>query len=280
MAAGKSAGALFLIFTLLSGVTASAQYQWLDDYDNDNCIAGRIEAPEGYRRIAVEEGSFQHWLRNLPLKDGDPPIHLYNGEEKLLQAANHAVVDIDTGDKDLQQCADAVIRLRAEYLYMNGQYDSIAFNFTSGDRFPYSDWLGGLTPVMDGDKLKWRQSAGRENNRQNFKKYLEIVFTYAGSHSLCNELGKIDDIFNMRIGDIFIEGGFPGHAVFVVDMAENEETGERIFLMAQSYTPAQDIHIIKNPISWILSPWFRVDFGKRLYTLEWVFEKDDLMRFK
>ena len=51
----------------------------------------------------------------------------------------------------------------------------------------------------------------------------------------------------MQIGDVFIKGGFPGHAVVVLDMAENDRTGQRVFLLAQSYMPAQDIHIMKNP---------------------------------
>ena len=83
----------------------------------------------------------------------------------------------------------------------------------------------------------------------------------------------------MKIGDIFIEGGFPGHAMLVVDMAENIESGKRVFLLAQSYMPAQNIHIVKNQVKWGLSPWYKADFGDRLYTLEWVFDKDDLMRF-
>jgi len=38
-------------------------------------------------------------------------------------------------------------------------------------------------------------------------------------------------IKNMNIGDVFIVGGSPGHAVIVVDMAVNSD-GEKIFLLA------------------------------------------------
>lgn len=271
---------VFLILQLILVNPTHAQYVWYDDLDSSASISERIPIPEGFKRITVDKGSFQEWLRNLPLKKGNPPVYLYNGKKKFFQLANYAVIDIDIGDKDLQQCADAVIRLRSEYLYSKGQYDSIAFNFTSGDRFRYSDWLDGLTPVVDGNDVEWKQMPERDNNRRNFKKYLEIIFTYAGTFSLSNELEKIEDASAMRIGDVFIEGGFPGHAVIVVDMAENAETGDKIFLLAQSFMPAQDIHIIKNPINWVLSPWYKINFGDRLYTLEWVFNEDELMRFR
>jgi hypothetical protein len=76
------------------------------------------------------------------------------------------------------------------------------------------------------------------------------------------------------------EGGFPGHAVIVVDIAEKIKDGKKIFLLAQSYTPAQDMHIVKNPVGLSLSPWFKLNFGKSLYMLEWVFGKNDLKRFR
>ena len=59
-------------------------------------------------------------------------------------------------------------------------------------------------------------------------------------------------------------------------------TGKKVFLLAQSYMPAQQIHILVNPTSRNLSPWYELtetDAGK-LYTPEWIFEKKDLKRFK
>src|SRR5215216_2798811 len=80
----------------------------------DSIIA--ISLPVGYERIKVQPGSFGEWLRKTPLKK-DKSVHLYNGQLKRNQSAQFAVVDIPVGDKDLQQCADAVMRLRAEYLF-------------------------------------------------------------------------------------------------------------------------------------------------------------------
>ena len=83
----------------------------------------------------------------------------------------------------------------------------------------------------------------------------------------------------MRIGDVFIRGGFPGHAVIVVNMAENRDTHQRVFLLAQSYMPAQDIHVLRNPTDSELSPWYPLDFDDHLRTPEYRFRDDELRRF-
>ena len=59
----------------------------------------------------------------------------------------------------------------------------------------------------------------------------------------------------MKIGDVFIKGGSPGHAVTIVDIAINPKTNKKVFLLAQSYMPAQEIKILKNPNNSELSPW-------------------------
>lgn len=108
---------------------------------------------------------------------------------------------------------------------------------------------------------------------------MDYIYTYANTGSLLNELQSVD-LSEIQIGDVFIQKGSPyGHAVTVVDMAENQETGEKIFMIAQSYMPAQDIHILLNFNNEKLSPWYSVDFGENLYTPEWTFTKNDLRRF-
>ena len=82
----------------------------------------------------------------------------------------------------------------------------------------------------------------------------------------------------MQIGDVFIKGGSPGHAVIVVDMAKSS-TGETLFLLAQSYMPAQEIQILVNPVNDDLSPWYSTKYLDYLQTPEWGFEIDELMRF-
>ncbi len=254
-------------------------YPWLTEYDQSDAIANRIPVPDGYARVTTTAGTYGHWVRHLPLKKGTPPVYLYNGKRKFNQGVHVAVVDIDVGNRNLQQCADAVMRLRAEYLFSVGDYEAIHFNFTSGHRADFAKWMAGYRPVVDGNSVRWVQSEREDSSYTSFRSYLTRVFAYAGSHSLEQEMHQVEDVHVMSIGDVFIQGGFPGHAVMVVDMATQEATGKKLFLLAQSYMPAQDIHVLKNPNVSALDPWYDVDFEGALNTPEWTFERGDLRRF-
>jgi hypothetical protein len=268
-----------LLFVLSGSENASVDcYPWLYQYSTDDTIAVRISPPDGYERIITTPGTFENWLQQLPLRGVDTPVRLFDGGKKYNQSAHFAVVDIDVGRRDLQQCADAVIRLRAEYLYSIGDYEKIHFNFTSGDRADFTKWTEGYRPSVNGNKVTWIMTDQKDSSYASFRKYLTRVFIYAGSYSLSKEMQGIYNVRDMQIGDVFIKGGFPGHAVIVVDMAVNEN-GDKTFLIAQSYMPAQDIHILRNLHDSGLDPWYDLDFGEKLYTPEWTFSRDQLMRF-
>lgn len=234
-----------------------------------------IPLPAGYTRITQERHSFGEWLRNCSLKS-DKTVYLYNGTPKRNQQAQYAVLDMPVGEKDLQQCADAVIRLRAEYLYKGGRTEAITFKATDGTQIGYSGWLKGDRFVLQQGKLLRKRIAAPAQGRAQFEKYLETVFSYAGTLSLSRELKQVPSTKNIQAGDVFIQGGSPGHAVIVMDVAENR-SGKKIFLLAQSYMPAQNIHILKNPAA--ATPWYDADFGRKLYTPEWVFGDGALKRW-
>lgn len=242
-----------------------------------NTIAERFNVPEGFSRIKVDSASFGGYLRNLPLKDAGQKVKYFDGSIKNKNNVYYAVVDLPIGKRDLHQCADAVMRLRAEYFYTQKKYDSIHFNFTNGFLADYSNWQKGNRISVKGNNVRWKNGGEPSDSYQNFWKYLEMVFSYAGTASLEKEMTPIS-ITEMKIGDVFIKGGFPGHAVIVVDMAENE-TGEKVFLLAQSYMPAQEIQILKNPNSSESSPWYSTEIRSELKTPEWTFEKTHLKRF-
>jgi hypothetical protein len=126
--------------------------------------------------------------------------------------------------------------------------------------------------------VTWQKNGSPDNSYSSFRSYLEKVFTYAGTLSLSKEMKEIN-IKNVMHGDVFVQGGSPGHAVMVVDVAENKKTGERIFMLAQSYMPAQEIHVLKNINESSRSPWYKVDETKGLETPEWYFEPSSLKRF-
>ena len=243
-----------------------------------NSLETRILPPEGFERTS-DENSFAEYLRQLPLKPHGTEVALYNGDAKPNHNIYEAVVDLDIGKKDLHQCADAVMRLRAEYLWHQKQYDQIHFNFTNGFRVDYSEWMKGKRVKVEGNKSYWVQQASPSNTYESFWKYMEVIFTYAGTLSLSKEL-KLADLNDLQIGDVFIQGGSPGHAVIVVDLVVNPQTKEKIFLLAQSYMPAQEIQILKNPGNNEISPWYSINFGEKLETPEWTFYKSDLRKFE
>jgi len=243
-----------------------------------NTLETRFSTPTGFKRIAAEENSYASYLRNLPLKPDGSKVQLYDGSLKSNFDVYHAVVDLPIGKRDLHQCADAVMRLRAEYLWNQKQYDKIHFNFTNGFLANYSEWMKGKRIVVKGNDVYWSASETAGNTYEIFWKYMEMVFSYAGTLSLSKELKSVQ-VSDMQIGDVFILGGSPGHAVLVVDMAIDSTSGKKIFMLAQSYMPAQEIQILQNP-NGNSSPWYSTDFGDVLSTPEWTFKATDLKRFE
>lgn len=241
-------------------------------------ISTRFNAPKGYKEIYADGSSFSNYLRSLPLKPHGSQVLFYNGQTKRNNLIYDAVVDLPIGKRDLHQCADAIMRLRAEYFFQKKKYDSIHFNFTNGLKADYANWRKGKRIVVNGNQVTWKQKTQASDTVKDFWKYLEMVFSYAGTASLSKELKPVS-IEEIRIGDVFIKGGFPGHAVIVVDMAVHETTKEKAFLLAQSYMPAQEIQILKNPDDFVLSPWYTTKIGSELHTPEWTFKTTDLKRF-
>jgi hypothetical protein len=254
-------------------------YSWNDAILESEALCYRVAPPAGYERQDVTSGSFDEWLRFLPLKEDGAPVLLHSGEEKWNQSVHHTVIDMDVGSRDLQQCADAVMRMRAEYLYQAGNYDQIHFNFTSGDRIDFSKWIQSSKPKVQGNSVSWVSCSSCSESYESFRKYMNLIFTYAGTSSLSKELGTVD-VHELRAGDTFIQPGFPGHAVLVLDKANNEE-GEVVFLLAQSYMPAQEMHVLINPNDHQLSPWYPLsEIGRVLETPEWDFSPPVLKRFE
>jgi len=243
------------------------------DRGNGNTIATRFAPPSGYKRIQVEPQSFASYLRNLPLKPVGSKVHYFNGEVKS-NDVYEAVVDMEIGKRDLQQCADACMRLRGEYLYSMKEYDQISFNLTNGFKVEYSEWMKGNRVVVNGNKTYWSKTKQPSNTYQDFRSYMDFIFTYAGTISLSKEL-KQKSINDLEIGDVFVVGGSPGHAVIVVDLAENEK-GEKVFMLAQSYMPAQETQILKNMQNPGMSPWYHANTLDKLDTPEWTFELNQL----
>jgi len=258
--------------------SASLVHPWLKGREKieRESLQARFPPPQGFVRVTLPSDSFGTWLRALPMKPGSAPVMLHSGARKWRQDVHAGVIDIDTGRRDLQQCADAIMRLRAEWLWQDGRKNEIAFNYTGGGRVPFSRWARGERPSESGKS--WRRRSKRDASYASFKRYLVQIFAYAGTYSLSKELKKIDPAA-MQPGDVFIKGGFPGHAVLVADMVENPSTGEKRFLLLQSFMPAQDMHIITAPRGANHDHWYPAKFDWPLVTPEWTFPNGSLKRW-
>lgn len=240
-------------------------------------IETRFPTLEGYKRASIDSSSFAFYLRSLPLKPATSEVKYFNGSSKENNDVYCGVVDLPIGTKDLHQCADAVIRLRAEYLWKIGAYDRISFDLTNGDKIAYKKWMNGYRVLVNGNTTKWELKTEPSNDHKDLWEYLEFIFTYAGTASLDRELSS-SSIDQASIGDVLIQGGHPGHAVIIVDKITAKETDESLYLLAQSYMPAQETQILVNNSQQDISPWYRFT-GPVIATPEWTFDTDDLHTF-
>ncbi len=242
-------------------------------------ISSRFLEPQGFVRSTLKKNSYGHYLREFPLLPSGEEVHLYDGSLKYNQDGHAAILDIDVGNRDLQQCADAAMRLRAEYLFENERTEEIAFNFTNGWKFEYQKWREGNKLIVNGNKTSWLSGGERKESYKDFRNYLDQVFMYAGTLSMAKEL-KSKKLEEVKVGDVIIKGGSPGHAVIVVDMCFNSENGDKAMMLAQSYMPAQQIHILKNHNNPKHSPWYLIsEIGDKIVTPEWTFDRDQVKSF-
>lgn len=219
-------------------------------------LKSRIKCPKGFVRIEDSVSGYTDYLRNLPLKPSGDDVLLYNGKLKNVMV-HCAVIDQPIRNKDLQQCADSGIRLYATYLYTTQQYEKIHFNFTNGQSCAYVKYAEGFRMKFEGNNAVWYKSKGKDYGYETFLDYLDLVYMYAGSFSLSEELTP-RPINEITPGDLFIYPGFPGHVVIVMDVCENIQTGEKLFLTAQGFTPAQEIEILINMEDQKINPWYTI----------------------
>lgn len=223
-------------------------------------VCTRFNVPNGFARVKSDSNSFASYLQNLPLKKDGSLVHLFDGRIRENDGIYLGVVDLPIGKS--HECADAVMRLKSEYLFTQKKYNQISFLTVSGKNLDYLTWLNGNEP-----------------NEANLWKYWEKLFNVANTTSLNKQL-KSKVLEKLEIGDVFIypwQGNSMGHAIIVVDKCVNA-VGKIKFMIAQSYWPAREIHILNNPND-NGSPWYDLEFGENLDTPELDFTKDQLKSF-
>ncbi|MFW5968639.1 MAG: DUF4846 domain-containing protein, partial [Persicimonas sp.] len=256
-------------------------YSWLEHFDDDLevlALEDRFETPGGYERVDVDNESFGAFLRRLPLRTDRTTVRAYDGT--LLDSPSAAVVALDIGERDLQECADSAIRLHAEFLWLRDRRDELGYHFTSGDLSRWEDWQNGERYEISGADVRRVERSEVEPTRAHFREWLDTIFQYAGTRSLQHDTDPVEG--QIRPGDLYVAPGSPGHAVIVLDVAENE-AGDQIALLGQGFMPAQEFHVIRAPgLAAHNDVWFELPDSNKshLNTPSWQpFDGDQARRF-
>lgn len=238
-------------------------------------LKDRLLPLSGFTRVETPAHSWENYLQNLKLQDFGKPILKYDGSEISDQKHHVGILTYDIGTTDLQQCADALIRLRAEYLFKNEKYSDIHFRFTSGDNYSWETYSKGIRPIINGNSVRFSQngSSNQLNNYQELRKYLDIIYTYAGTISLARDLKEDNNKKELEIGDLIITPGSPGHVVMVVDKIEKAD--QKRYALIEGYTPAQSIHILSENGN----PWFDLKISENIPTPRYNFKNAVIKHF-
>lgn len=262
-----------LLAVLLSAACSGPAGTVADMQDPPSSIRD-IPVPKGYARASDDQDSFCVYLQSLRLKSPGTVARAYNGKVSEYDHLTHAVLRMSIGGDPYLQCADAIIKLRSEFLWNAGREDDISFHFTNGFECPYPRWRDGARPAKAGDDVFWCDGAASpDSSFASFQAYLHVLYTFAGTKSLADEMEPVPEKDGIRVGDVLNVGGTPGHAMIVADVAVNKLTGRQAVLLVQGNTPAQDLIVLKNVKNPGLSPWFRVRRGV-VRTEKWTYEMD------
>lgn len=199
---------------------------------------GDLPVPQGYARAEVDDTSFTHYLRTIPVRQ-DGQIKLWNGSTLPSNTYDSlAVLDIPLMfDEDLEQCADFTMRLWAEYHRESSQLNKLALFDFYGRAKPYS-------------------SAGK-----SFRDYLHWHMSYSNSYSIRLGANTVSSLQELRAGDMFVQNDSEediGHVSMVIDEVTDEH-GNKLFLIGYSYMPAQQFHIERAPEELGASGWFTAE---------------------
>ncbi|CAA0175490.1 conserved hypothetical protein [Tenacibaculum maritimum] len=242
-------------------------------------IKNRVKPPYGYKRVCYEAGTFESFIQNYTLKEYGSSIINYDKTKYFYQIGHIGILTLSVPENGLQQCADALIRLRAEYLWKTNQKEKIGFEFTSGHYCSWKKYAAGYRPKIEGNKVTFYKIAKANYTKTAFYKYLNLIYTYSGTLSLYNELPKVVREEDLQLGDMLVKPGTPGHILMLVDEVINKK-GEKLFVLAQGNTPAQSVHLLKNFNNASLTPWYSLKKNALIQVPGYSFDNSQFIRFK
>lgn len=243
-----------------------------------NRVSTRFFAPPGYERVSVDSGSMGHHLRNTYLLPADAQVYYYDGKVKFQQNVYEAVIDWDI-TSNVMTGSDAVLWFHSEYMYKMGAYDKIEYPLHSGFMMEFDKWVQGQRSVMEDNAFRWEKRAEPDSNYFALRNFQEFTYAYADYKAVLHIVEK-SSVEEIGFGTVLVSTDRWGHAVIVIDVAE-DETGDRAFLLAQAFVPAQQMQILQNPAGGEHAPWYTVSqIDSVIKTPEWTFTTDEVYRFK
>jgi Domain of unknown function (4846) len=99
----------------------------------------KTDTSQAIRHVSYPPDSWPFFLQHLPTEN--KPIVDYKGNQIGNQEKHFAILTYDVGSSDLQQCADALMRMRSEYLFSQKKYAQIGFHLNSGIYYRWTDYL-------------------------------------------------------------------------------------------------------------------------------------------
>lgn len=221
----------------------------------------------------TDSSGWPYFLQHLPQTDA--PVLDYRGREVSDKEKAFAVINYDVGARDLQQCADALMRLRAEYLFAQRRWNEISFHFVSGEAYSFTAYCDGKLPVPKGSGVVFAASPPKAKDHASLRKYLDLVYAYASTISLAAEL---KDAADFAVGTVVIKAGSPGHCFIIVGEAATS-SGEKLYKLVEGYTPAQSIYVLRNVDEPSLGCWHKLKKGP-ITTASYEFTNYKLKKFE
>ena len=151
--------------------------------------------------------------------------------------------------------------------------------FTSGNLMKWGDCKNGVRDFVNGNKVSFKKVSKVDDFYDNFWLYLDLIFTYSGTISLYRETQSVVKNEDLKVGDILITAGSPGHVVLISGACDNKN-GDRLFLITEGFMPTQLIHLLKNPYQNDISPWYSFDVNSlKTNTARYSFSPTDFRKF-
>jgi hypothetical protein len=174
----------------------------------------------------------------------------------------HASLNIRSGNKIFNEGSNQIIRLWAEFNWLNKKYNRIVFRNYFDRQISYDEWL----------KFNFEYT---KKSYESLWAYLNYLFSDGSAKFPEMEKVKPDDI---QVGDIFMSDNYYEKAAIVIDVAEYRLSGRKIVVLAQGSKNIPGLHILLNSSNIFFEKWFETD--RVIFTPEGIFNINDLRRFK